>query len=188
MGALHGVYQTAVGYCGGSKDHPSYKAVCNHQDYQDYAEAITIDYDPDLLSYGDIIDAFMRSHDALASRRSRQYSSIIFAHNDEQHAIAAEALASQPRATTTLEPAAPFWEAEAYHQKWLLQRKRPLMLALRLREAEELLGPAPTVLNAVAGGRIREQVAIRRLDALLEEGALSGAVHGEVRALLSQAF
>lgn len=184
MAALPGVHQTAVGYCGGTKEQPSYKSVCGDPSYNDYAEAITIDFDPTVLSYTEIIDAFFRSHDALAGGRSRQYSSIIFAHDDNQHAIAAQALASQPRATTSLERAAPFWEAESYHQKWLLQRKRPLMLALGLTEYDELLGPAATMLNAVAGGRMRERVAIRRLDGLLERGAISGAAHGELCALL----
>mmetsp|Transcript_55029 Transcript_55029/g.109241 ORF Transcript_55029/g.109241 Transcript_55029/m.109241 type:complete len:96 (-) Transcript_55029:221-508(-) len=91
---------------------------------------------------------------------------------------------SRPRASTSLEPAAPFWEAEAYHQKWLLQRKRPMMLALGLGEPDELLGPAPTLLNAVAGGRLRGAVAIQRLDALLKAGELSGTAHGELCALL----
>ena len=58
------------------------------------------------------------------------------------------------------------------------------MLALGLTEYDELLGPAATVLNAVAGGRIREQLAIRRLDTLLETGDISGTAHGELCALL----
>ena len=72
-----------------------------------------------------MLDAFFRMHDATARGRSRQYASIIFAHNDAQREAAERCLSkpAQNRAATTVEPATPFWDAEAYHQKWLLQRK-----------------------------------------------------------------
>jgi len=185
MAALPGVYRTAVGFCGGKKDHPSYKLVCSDPEFDDYAEAITVDYHPSVLSYEDVLEAFFRSHDAISGRgRSRQYASVIFTHDDAQREVAERVLASQPRASTSVEPVGPFWEAESYHQKFLLQRKRPLMLALGLTSYDELLGPAPTILNAVAGGHMRVGSALARLEVLVEDGELADAAHAEVRAVL----
>lgn len=64
---------------------------------------------------------------------------------------------------TQLEVAPDFWDAEPYHQKWLLQRKRDLFLALGMRSEDELLGPVPSVLNAFAGGKLRADVAAERM-------------------------
>jgi len=166
------VYRTEVGYCGGSLPQPTYKAVCNDPSFDDYAESVCIEYSPNVLSFGDVLEAFFRSHDYIAAQRSRQYASIIFAHNDEQYAEAERALDALPRAATTLERVSPFWTAEPYHQKWLLQRKRPLMLALGLTSVDDLLGPAPTILNAAAAGKLRPKVALARLEVLMEDGML----------------
>lgn len=182
--------QTRVGYCGGGVQDapPSYKAVCGDPAFQDYAEAIEIDYDESVLSYDEVLDAFFRSHDAISGGRTRQYSSIIFAHGEAQRAAAAAALSSRPRATTTVEDggAHSFWDAEAYHQKWLLQRKRPLFLSLGMAETDQLLGAPATVLNAVAAGKMAPSTAADRLDALLSDGAIGGTAHGRVRAMLEE--
>ena len=99
---------------------------------------MTIDFDPAVISYEGILDAFFRCHDAAAGGRSRQYASIIFAHDESQLAAANKAVAERPGVKTTVEEAVGerglFWVAEAYHQKWLLQRKRPLFLALGMME------------------------------------------------------
>ena len=58
VAALPGVKRTVVGYCGGQNPNPTYKSVCADPLYSDYAEAIHIDYDPSVLSYADVVDAF----------------------------------------------------------------------------------------------------------------------------------
>ena len=184
MAALPGVYRTAVGYCGGEKANPSYRKVCNDASYGDYAESVIIDYDPSVISYEGILDGFFRAHDAVASGRSRQYASIIFAHDESQAAAAAKAVASRPGVQTSIEAAAPFWVAEAYPQKWLLQRKRPLFLALGMMERDELLGPPATTLNAVAAGKIQPRVALERLEKLMLCGDLSPAAQGRIASLI----
>ena len=113
--------------------------MCNDERYDDYAETIQLEFDPCVLSYDKVLDAFFRAHDHIAAGRSRQYSSIIFAHDDAQHEAASAALASRPRSSTRLEALQPFWQAEPYHQKWLLQRKRDLLSSLQLCE---YVGPA----------------------------------------------
>jgi len=182
------VRRTTVGYCGGAEANPSYKKVCSDPLFADYAEAVHIEYDPSMLSYDDVLAAFFRLHDATARGRSRQYASIIFTHGEAQAQQASAALAAQPRAATTVEAAAPFWDAEAYHQKWLLQRKRPLFLSLGMTSPDELWSEPATVLNAVAAGKLPGRVAMQRLDALLESGALSPTAHGTVLAALEQPF
>ena len=169
-----------MGYCGGVADNPSYRSVCADPNFSDYAEAVHVDFDPAVLSYETVLEAFFRMHDATAQGRSRQYASIIFTHSESQAQQAQRALAAQPRAVTTIEAAMPFWDAEAYHQKWLLQRKRPLFLALGMDSPDELLGKPATVLNAVAAGKLRPDIAMRRLDALLEAGDISFEAHNSI--------
>lgn len=169
-----------VGYCGGTQPDPTYKKVCSDPQFQDYAEAVHIDYDPTVLSYDAVLDAFFHMHDATAGGRSRQYASIIFTHDAAQAAAAQAALAQQRRAATTIEPAGPFWDAEPYHQKWLLQRKRQLFLSLGMTDPSDLWGQPATVLNAVASGKLPGRVAMRRLDALLSSGEISPSAHGSV--------
>jgi len=169
------VYRTAVGYCGGIKEQPSYWKVCNDDEYDDYVEAVTIDYDPTVISYSGILDAFFHIHDAVRSGRSRQYASAIFTHNDEQVVAAAAAVEARRGVSTVVEAAGTFWEAEAYHQKWLLQRKRPLFLALGMQERHELLGAPATVLNAAAAGKLPADLALSRLEQLVLKGELSAS-------------
>ena len=134
-----------------------------------------------------MLDAFFRMHDATARGRSRQYASIIFTHNDAQREAAERCLAkpAQNRAATTVEPATPFWDAEAYHQKWLLQRKRPLMMSLGMTDASELWSKPATILNAVAAGKLPVDVALNRLDGLVAAGELEQERFASVAAELS---
>jgi len=163
--------------------------VCNDGAFGDYAEAIQVDYDPLLTTYDDVLNTFFRLHDARGASRKRQYASIIFAHDEEQRACAKAALdgARHPArvgASTSVEMASDFWDAEAYHQKWILQRKRPLMLALGLTDTAGLLERPAAVLNAFAAGRIPAEAAVERLDELLASRELQPSSHGRLRAEL----
>lgn len=134
---------------------------------------------------------------ALLPRR-RRYSSVIFAHGAEQRRAAEASLASRPRASTTVEdgatgasddaPCSLFWDAEAYHQKWLLQRKRPLFLALGMSTLDELLGEPATVLNAAAAGKLSTRAAGERLDGALARREIGGEAHSAARALLEESY
>ena len=170
---------------------PTYREVCNNKLFGAYAETIQLDYDPQVLSYNDVLDAFFRAHDARSASRKRQYASIIFTHDDEQRAIAEQAIdparyPARKGVSTCVEGATDFWDAEAYHQKWILQRKRPLMLALGLTDVAQLLDRPAAVMNAVASGKLPVEAAMERLDELLSAGELDGAAHGRLRAELPQ--
>jgi len=172
------VHRTRVGYCGGETPDPTYRKVCasGNKDslhpgeaaatpngYAQYAETIQLEFDEAQLSYADVLDAFFRAHDAERRGKSRQYQSVIFVHSAEQRSAALEALNVRPNAHTKLEVAPDFWDAEPYHQKWPLQRKRELFLALGMSSEAELLGPVPSVLNAFAAGKLRADVAAQRM-------------------------
>lgn len=114
--------RTRVGYAGGTKSHPTY------HDLGDHSEAIEIDFDPDVLSFAQLLDVFWAAHDPRRGTGSRQYRSAVFAHGDEQFR---EATASRGRRearlgklVTPIERAGVFTRAEDYHQKYYLRSAR----------------------------------------------------------------
>jgi peptide-methionine (S)-S-oxide reductase len=127
-----GVLETAVGYEGGATDNPSYHAVCT--DLTGHAEVVQLTYDPDRVSYAQLLELFFALHDPTQLNRQgpdwgTQYRSVIFFHSPEQEA-AARALIDRLTAekrfplsiVTQLVPAKTFWRAEEYHQKYLQKR------------------------------------------------------------------
>ena len=124
--SLAGVTSVESGYIGGHVDAPTYKQVCSGS--TGHAEAIRIGFDPALIGYGDLLDVFFATHDPTQLNRQgndigTQYRSAIFPLDDGQ---AAEARAAITRAqadwpqpiVTTIEPAAQWWPAEDYHQRY----------------------------------------------------------------------
>ena len=119
-----------VGYEGGDVENPTYEQVCT--DRTGHAEVVEVKFDPDEISYDELLDVFWRLHDPTQVNRQgpdvgRQYRSAIFVYDDEQRAAAeaskerAQARYSKPIATT-IEPASTFWPAEDYHQRYLEKR------------------------------------------------------------------
>nr|WP_255646162.1 peptide-methionine (S)-S-oxide reductase MsrA [Actinoplanes polyasparticus] len=120
-----GVLGTRVGYTGGLNDSPTYR---NHPGH---AEAVEIVFDPTRTSYRDVLALFFQIHDPSTLNRQgndvgTSYRSAIFPHSREQERIARETIADVDasglwpgRAVTTIEPEAPFWEAEPEHQDYL---------------------------------------------------------------------
>lgn len=126
--SLSGVVATRVGFCGGRTDNPSYKDICGHD--TGHAEAVEVSFDPLKISYNDLLKVFWECHDPTQLNRQgpdfgEQYRSAIFYHTEEQHKAALESKEEQERKhsyrkkiVTQIVPAAVFWEAEAYHQKY----------------------------------------------------------------------
>lgn len=121
-----GVESVESGYIGGHVVNPTYKQVCNAD--TGHAEAIRVTFDPAVLSYGDLLDIFFHVHDPTTLNRQGndvgpQYRSAIFPHSPEQEAEAKAAIArAQPdwpaKIVTTIEPDAPWYVAEDYHQEY----------------------------------------------------------------------
>ncbi len=123
-----GIFATRVGYTGGRTENPTYGDVCSHT--TGHAEAVEITFDPGQISYERLLDLFWECHDPTQLNRQGpdlgdQYRSAIYYHSAEQRH---EALAARERLdrsgrlrhriVTEIVPAATFWEAEAYHQKY----------------------------------------------------------------------
>ncbi len=125
-----GVLDTAVGYEGGTVANPSYEDVCT--DGTGHAEVVQVEFDPDELSYEELLDTFWEVHDPTQKNRQgpdvgSQYRSVIFFHSPEQEEQALEAkarvqAASERPVVTEIVPAAEFWRAEDYHQQYLVKR------------------------------------------------------------------
>ena len=123
---LRGVESVESGYIGGTRPDPTYEEVCTGT--TGHAEAIRITYDPDQIGYGDLLNIFFATHDPTTLNRQgndvgTQYRSAIFPHDAVQEAEAkagierAQADQSAP-IVTTIEPLAPWYPAEDYHQKY----------------------------------------------------------------------
>lgn len=129
---IPGVIDTAVGYAGGTTDHPTYREVCT--DRTGHAEVVRVTFDPERVTYETLLDHFWTHHDPTQLDRQgpdvgRQYRSVVFTSSAAQDAAARaskarlEAAGGYPRPiVTTIEPAPVFWPAEEYHQRYLEKR------------------------------------------------------------------
>ena len=121
-----GVSKVESGYIGGTTENPTYKQVCSGT--TGHAEAIRVTFDTEQLSYGDLLDVFLATHDPTQLNRQgndigTQYRSAIFPDSPEQEAQAKAAIArAQPDwpapIVTTIEPMATWYPAEDYHQAY----------------------------------------------------------------------
>ena len=121
-----GVSEVESGYIGGTVANPTYKAVCSGT--TGHAEAIRVTYDPAVLSYAQLLDMFMETHDPSQLNRQgndvgTQYRSAIFPLDDAQRAEAEAAIGRWnaghgTMAVTTLEGTSEWYPAEDYHQEY----------------------------------------------------------------------
>jgi len=127
-----GVVSTEVGYTGGHTENPTYEEVCT--DKTGHAEAVRLEFDPEKISYEQLLEIFWSIHDPTTLNRQgedvgTQYRSAIFFHTPEQQALAEaskQRLAQSGRfkdpIVTEIVPAGPFYRAEEYHQRYLEKR------------------------------------------------------------------
>jgi peptide-methionine (S)-S-oxide reductase len=129
---LDGVTGTRVGYTGGTLENPTYEDVCSHTTR--HAEVVEVSYDPERVSYDQLLDVFWGKHDPTQLNRQGwdigdQYRSVIFFHDSEQEEAALRSKAHEQAGwsapiVTQIEPAETFYEAEDYHQQYLEKRGR----------------------------------------------------------------
>ena len=126
---IPGVASSRVGYTGGDTDKPEYRAVS--QGTTGHAEAVSIEYDPSVVTYDELLDVLWERHDATTLNRQgndvgTQYRSAVYYHSAEQNA-AAEASRKRHAAAvgkdivTEIVPAGVFFDAEDYHQHYLFK-------------------------------------------------------------------
>ena len=123
-----GVTSTAVGYIGGKLPNPTYEEVCTDQ--TGHAEAVEVEFNPDEISYQELLDVFWKNHNPTTLNRQgpdvgNQYRSAIFYHDEQQKEIAQKSKESLDSSTafddpivTQIMPAPKFYKAEEYHQKY----------------------------------------------------------------------
>ncbi|MDX5418269.1 MAG: peptide-methionine (S)-S-oxide reductase MsrA [Hymenobacteraceae bacterium] len=125
---LEGVEKVESGYAGGHMENPTYKQVTSGT--TGHAEVLQITYDPDKISYEELLEVFWKTHDPTTLNRQgndigTQYRSIVLYHNEEQRQLAekfkqeldASGAFSDP-IVTTVEPLQEFYPAEDYHQNY----------------------------------------------------------------------
>ncbi len=147
---LDGVLAVTSGYTGGTAATADYRTVCSGA--TDHAEVVQIRYDPERISYGQLLKVFFSvAHDPTqldrqGNDRGRQYRSVIF-HADEAQKRVAEAYIRQldgaavfnAPIATRVEPLQAFYEAESYHQKYAeLNPDQPYVAAVAAPKVEKL--------------------------------------------------
>lgn len=126
-----GVFETGVGYTGGTKVNPTYSEVSSGT--TGHAESVEVLFDPKKVSYEKLLDLFYKMHDpttlnAQGNDKGTQYRSAIFYHSEQQRKIAEafklkaeKSKAWKAQITTEIKAAGPFYEAEEEHQKYLVR-------------------------------------------------------------------
>ena len=130
---LKGVSKVESGYAGGEVKNPSYKEVCNGT--TGHAEVIRLTYDPQVISFRELLDVFFDTHDPTTLNRQgadvgTQYRSAIFYHNDEQKADAEQMIADLKKEkvfddaiVTEVTAINNYYVAETYHQDYYNNNK-----------------------------------------------------------------
>ena len=123
---VEGIVDVESGYTGGSVAQPSYRAVC--EGTTGHAEVVRLEFDPDRISYREVLEIFFSIHDPTTLNRQgndvgSQYRSAIYVHSAEQRSVAdaviREAQAHlRDRIVTEVTEAGPYWRAEDYHQEY----------------------------------------------------------------------
>lgn len=125
---LEGVLDVVSGYAGGHVPDPTYKHVCTGE--TGHAEVVQITFDPQVISYRDLLKVFFAIHDPTTLNRQggdvgTQYRSAIFTHSDEQERTAEDVIAEVNEAgiwdepiVTEVSPFEAFYPAEEYHQEY----------------------------------------------------------------------
>lgn len=140
---LKGVSSVVSGYTGGHVENPSYKQVCSGS--TGHAEVAQITYDPDVISFEELLEVFWKTHDPTTLNRQgadvgSQYRSAVFYHNEEQRQLAEEykqklnaSGAFNDPIVTEIVPIQKFYPAEDYHQNYFNQNESQPYCAFVIR-------------------------------------------------------
>jgi len=154
FGIIEGVIRTRVGYAGGQTDDPTYSSIGDH------TETVQVDYDPERITYAQLLDIFWKSHRPTKQSWSRQYMNAVFYQNEQQRRLSmASKTAVEKKIGRTVKtevvPLQSFTMAEDYHQKYILKRYYDLkneMSRIYPRHQEFVDSTAVARLNGYAGG------------------------------------
>jgi peptide-methionine (S)-S-oxide reductase len=139
---VRGVDHVVSGYCGGKRENPTYEEVSTGM--TGHAESLQITFDPQVISYAELLEIFWHTHDPTTLNRQgadvgTQYRSAIFCHSEEQKRIAEESrrkVAEEKlwpdRIVTEIVPYKVFYPAEAYHQNYFKNNPNQMYCALTI--------------------------------------------------------
>jgi peptide-methionine (S)-S-oxide reductase len=126
---VKGVTKVESGYTGGAQPNPTYEQVCSGT--TGHAEVVRLEFDPEVISYRDILEIFFTIHDPTTLNRQgndvgTQYRSVIYYQSPEQEAMARQVMAEMAHVwdapiVTEISPAQPYFKAEDYHQNYFAQ-------------------------------------------------------------------
>lgn len=179
FGTVKGIYRTRAGYTGGRKLNPTYRSLGNH------TEAMQVDFDPNQISYEEIVNMVWQGHTPTRGAWDTQYMSAFWYENDDQLEVinvTKEQIAGNYMRSikTPILPLETFYVAEDYHQKYSLQKYRDLM--------KKFNGMYPTFsdfLNSTAAARLNGFVSGRGSQELFDaEGHLYGFSEEELKSAL----
>ena len=125
---VKGVNSATSGYTGGKMPSPSYQDVCT--DRTGHAEAVQVEYDPEQVSYDELLKVFWENHNPTTLNRQgpdvgTQYRSAVFFHDAEQEKAAKQYMKKlqdsmpEKKVVTEITPAKEFFKAEEYHQRYI---------------------------------------------------------------------
>ena len=122
LSTVTGVTQCIVGYTGGKTSNPTYKSI------QDYSEALWIEYDPNQISYEQLLQYWVRMHNPTNTKSKCQYRAAVWYLSDKQQKQARTFLQDLEQrlgkpVTSSVEPATTFYRAEEYHQNFITNQR-----------------------------------------------------------------
>lgn len=158
FGGLPGVVRTRVGYAGGTTEEPHYGAIGDH------AEAVEVEFDPEQVSYPELLEVFFEHHNPRLKPVLRQYSNAVFVHDAEQKRQALAAWKRHGGGLTAVIEAGRFHPAEDYHQKYYLRQIEVVAQAFKGKE-DLVSSPLAAKVNAYIAGRGDEAQLLRTAEA-----------------------
>jgi methionine-S-sulfoxide reductase len=179
------VLKTNVGYAGGKKDKPTYRAIGDH------TEALSVEFDPEVVMYEELLAIFWKEHDPYAGTWSTQYKAVLWTHGAAQAKAAKKAVEAIEKAhdgkkiTTEVLPATTFWIAEDYHQKYYLRSRTRLLEALLPKKATDA-DVRDSTITARANGWVAGHGAAEEIAAEAKRLGLSGKALEELSRVLGK--
>ena len=160
--------RTRVGYAGGHQPHPTYRRIGDH------TETVQVDYDPQRVSYTDLLAIFWRSHNPTSGSGPRQYLRAVFYHDERQRQLALASKTALEKeigqaVKTEIVPLRTFTLAEDYHQKYLLKQHYHLkaeMAGIYTTPSDFINSTAVARLNGYAGGHGTVERLLQEIDRL----------------------
>ncbi|WP_210465255.1 peptide-methionine (S)-S-oxide reductase MsrA [Rufibacter roseolus] len=152
FGAIKGVIRTKVGFAGGTTPAPTYRNLADH------IETVQVEFDPEQVTYAQLLEKSFAKHTPTQEPRKRQYTSAIFYHSPEQQQAAQYAIKAaeerfKAKVLTQLIPYETFHLAEERHQKWKLRRHPEV-----LRELQKIYPGFEAFNNSTAVARVNGYV------------------------------